>query len=59
MQALLKVWKEQTTLEEKQAWHRVMIHNGRAPEDIAVVEKITNGMRAECRKRKDVDEGDS
>lgn len=44
MQAVLKVWAE-TTLAERQAFHRMTCLNSRAPEDLAVAAMLTERIQ--------------
>ncbi len=41
MQIMLATWKTQTTPEERAAFHRVCISNGRVPGDLAIVERLS------------------
>lgn len=45
MQKVLRIWGA-TTLAERQAYHRVMCQNSRAPNDLAVVQAIVEKMQA-------------
>lgn len=46
MKAIMKVWDE-TTLAERQAFHRVTCLNSRADEDLLVIARITERFQRE------------
>ena len=44
MQIVLRLWGE-TTLAERQAWHRVTCQNSRAPEDLRFAQVFTQRVQ--------------
>jgi len=52
MIAVNKVWNEETTYNQRVAWHRVTCLNSKTPTDLRIAAKITRKMQAAIKQVK-------
>ena len=43
--AIRKAWREQTTLAERHAWHRVVMQGSKSPQDLAIANAVNEKMQ--------------